>query len=640
MSSSSTTTSKFNIAPPPGSSTNPRRPHESVFHLKLDKLQISGDGGSNVGTANNTPQQFEFEGFGSGVPEQVKTDRPGKKATPLEFSSTSVNNTSSGSVLPSSALTQQQSVPQLVPVQPQLPLTSRTSFTAKRISSSRMSNCSDGPSTTRQHTPQMEPNQPITPAVALKLYDSCLTDYEQSEVFDFSQIYYLGAGAPKVKGSIANSRNNHGYDDDRGDYQIVKHDHIGYRFEVLGVLGKGSFGQVVKGLDWKTNQRVAIKLIRNKKRFHHQALVEVKLLEHLREMDRDEHYHVVKMYEYFYFRNHLCITFELLSINLYEFIKNNNFQGLSLALIRRFAIQILTAISYLYREKVVHCDLKPENILLRSSTRTAIKVIDFGSSCFEDERIYTYIQSRFYRSPEVILGMPYGRPIDMWSFGCILAELYTGYPLFPGEDEVDQMACIMEVLGVPSAHIVEQSTRKKHFFDQHGNPRIVTNAKGKRRRPNAKDLATAIRCQDAQFISFLEGCLRWDPAERMLPDEAMKHPWIIAGMVPPHARSPTVIYQQIAQQQNNSLQKYGDHNQTHERQSSRHSKKRNSLTASGLNAISTTANHTTSLSALNKNSTDSTAATSKHLLPPIVGWQSSLVNTSSRRLVVGSVTAR
>ena len=75
-----------------------------------------------------------------------------------------------------------------------------------------------------------------------------------------------------------------------------------------------------------------------------------------------------------------------------------------------------------------------ENILLRQRGQSSIKVIDFGSSCYEHQRVYTYIQSRFYRSPEVILGLPYSMPIDIWSFGCILAELYTGYPLFPGND--------------------------------------------------------------------------------------------------------------------------------------------------------------------------------------------------------------
>ncbi len=83
----------------------------------------------------------------------------------------------------------------------------------------------------------------------------------------------------------------------------------------------------------------------------------------------------------------------------------------------------------------MHCDLKPENILLKNIKKSGLKIIDFGSSCFEFERMYTYIQSRFYRSPEVILGLAYGMPIDMWSFGCILAELYVGFPLFPGENE-------------------------------------------------------------------------------------------------------------------------------------------------------------------------------------------------------------
>ena len=78
--------------------------------------------------------------------------------------------------------------------------------------------------------------------------------------------------------------------------------------------------------------------------------------------------------------------------------------------------------------------------------------------------VYTYIQSRFYRAPEVILGLPYTTAIDMWSLGCIVAELYTGYPLFPGENEVEQLACIMEVFGVPPAHVLQPATRRKLFF--------------------------------------------------------------------------------------------------------------------------------------------------------------------------------
>ena len=113
------------------------------------------------------------------------------------------------------------------------------------------------------------------------------------------------------------------------------------------------------------------------------------------------------MTESFYFRNHLCIAMELLSINLYELIKANSFAGFSTRLIRRFTTQMLASLILMRKHRVVHCDLKPENILLRHPRKSAIKVIDFGSSCFEHEKVYTYIQSRFYRSPEVILGMNY-----------------------------------------------------------------------------------------------------------------------------------------------------------------------------------------------------------------------------------------
>ena len=96
---------------------------------------------------------------------------------------------------------------------------------------------------------------------------------------------------------------------------------------------------------------------------------------------------------------------------------------------------MLNGLKQLREEKIMHCDLKPENILLKEAGRTGIKIIDFGSACFKGKTIYTYIQSRFYRAPEIILGMKYGPEIDMWSLGCILAELYNGLPLFAGDSE-------------------------------------------------------------------------------------------------------------------------------------------------------------------------------------------------------------
>jgi len=390
---------------------------------------------------------------------------------------------------------------------------------------------------------------PMTPAKVLKYHMDELTEYEQGEILDFPHIWYFGAGAQKIRGTSA-AANNHSYDDERGDYLIVLHDHILYRYEVMNPLGKGSFGQVVRVFDFKSNSYTALKMVRNKKRFHHQALVEVKILEHIRERDVESTSNVVHMLDYFYFRNHLCITFELLSINLYEFIKNNNFQGVSLGLIRRFAIQLLAALRFLRKQHIIHCDLKPENVLLKNPTKSGIKVIDFGSSCFEDERVYTYIQSRFYRSPEVILGIPYDVAIDMWSFGCILAELYTGYPLFPGENEVEQLACIMEVCGVPPPRILDNATRIKMFFDSNGNPRLVPNSRGKTRRPGNKDMQMVLRTSETKYVEFLTGCLQWDPRERFTPEDALQQEWILEG----YARHAA---------QRDPRQTHGDHGSAH-----------------------------------------------------------------------------
>ncbi|KAI8997901.1 kinase-like domain-containing protein [Pilobolus umbonatus] len=372
---------------------------------------------------------------------------------------------------------------------------------------------------------------------ALKYYGQYLSEYEkQVEIYDYHDIYFVGPHAQVKYGQdiMENNEhivhNNYGYDDERGDYKIVLQDHFAYRYEVIDVLGRGSFGQVVKCLDHKTAQTVAIKIIRNKKRFHAQALTEVKLLKNLVDWDPEDRHHNVRMTDSFYFRNHLCIAFECLSVNLYEFIKSNNFQGFSLTLIKRLTYQMLQSLTLLYDHKLIHCDLKPENILLKHPGKCAIKVIDFGSSCFESEKgkcfLYTYIQSRFYRSPEVILGLSYHTAIDMWSLGCIIAELYTGVPLFPGENEQEQLLCMMETLGLPDRYLVDTCSRKNLFFDSNNHPRISVNSKGKRRFPGARSLFQALKCNDAVFVHFIEQCLEWDSNKRITPYEALQHEWI------------------------------------------------------------------------------------------------------------------
>ncbi|VDP71544.1 unnamed protein product, partial [Echinostoma caproni] len=235
------------------------------------------------------------------------------------------------------------------------------------------------------------------------------------------------------------------------------------QYLINSLIGKGSFAiysssfvfssvpslfQVMKAHNCLTNEDVAIKIIKNKRAFTNQAQVEIRLL---REMNRYQEEaevtgepappganYIVRLLSHFTFRGHLCLVFELLSYNLYDLLRNTNFRGVSLNLTRKFALQLCGALEFLSRPelRIIHCDLKPENILLVNPKRSAIKLVDFGSSCHVKEKVYQYIQSRFYRSPDVLLGLDYTMSIDMWSLGCILVELHTGEPLFAGQNEV------------------------------------------------------------------------------------------------------------------------------------------------------------------------------------------------------------
>ena len=364
---------------------------------------------------------------------------------------------------------------------------------------------------------------PLKVPAVFKQFGNFLTKFEQMEILDFNEVFYLGMKAEKV--TDFSNENNYGFDDERNDYKVVKGDHIAYRFEIIEVLGKGSFGQVLKCFDHKMKVLTAVKVIRNQKRFHRQGKVEIKVLLHLKNNDALDQFNAVKMHEYFSFRKHICITFELLSMNLYDLLKANNFNGFSLTLVRRLAVQILTCLNFMKQNNIIHCDLKPENILLKDPNKSGVKVIDFGSSCFSNEKIYTYIQSRFYRAPEIILGIEYTSAIDMWSLGCILGEIHCGYPIFPGECEAEQLLCIMEVKGLPPDDIIEISSRKKLFFDG-GNPKVYTNSRGKRRLPKTRTLAEKVKSSDEDFLDFLEKCFDWNPVKRITPDQAFNHKFI------------------------------------------------------------------------------------------------------------------
>uniref|UniRef100_UPI003AAF943D dual specificity tyrosine-phosphorylation-regulated kinase 4-like n=1 Tax=Centroberyx gerrardi TaxID=166262 RepID=UPI003AAF943D len=356
----------------------------------------------------------------------------------------------------------------------------------------------------------------MSAAYVLKACRKHLTEFEREEIKNYTQVWYLGMNAKKIRGSRSFLRNS-GYDDEDGYYRMVMKDHLAYRFEVLELIGEGTFGQVLKCRDHKTMEIVALKVIRNQDSFHREALAEVKILDALRKVDKNNTANILHMKEHFYFRSHLCISFELLGKDLHEKIKENNVKGFSISQVRRYATDLLNCLQMLKKEGVIHCDLKPENILLSNKDHEQVKVIDFGASSFEYDKVYPCVQTLFYMSPEVLLGKDYSAAVDMWSLGCILAELHMGSRLFPGTDRENQLYCIMEVLGIPPKEFLRTAPKMDRFFDSKGMPRNHV---------NSFSLAELLNTKDVNFLDFIQRCLKYDPEKRMTPEEAMQHPWI------------------------------------------------------------------------------------------------------------------
>ena len=371
----------------------------------------------------------------------------------------------------------------------------------------------------------IEEKKYMTPNKILSNYKQYLTNYELKEISFYKNIYFFGKKCKTKKGNYFNRANNYGFDNSKHRYRFVIGDHIIYRYKIIKKLGYGSFGDVATVYDFKDKCKLAIKMIRNESRFHRQGNIEIKILKQITENDPNDKHHLIHMNEHFLFRNHLCITFELLDINLYTKLRNNQFKGFPIETVKIYAIQILNAFKWLKEQNIIHCDLKPENIVLKSGDSNDIKIIDFGSACLNSEQIHSYIQSRFYRAPEIVLKNKYSFPIDMWSIGCILIEFNTGKPIFPGRNEHELLVYIIEVIGLPPFSILTDSYKKTYYYNNYSNKHL-RDSKGRLRHPETRPINRVVNSNNMSLINLITQCLEWDPIKRITPSKALELEWL------------------------------------------------------------------------------------------------------------------
>lgn len=338
---------------------------------------------------------------------------------------------------------------------------------------------------------------------------------------------------------------NDNWDDAEGYYCYRFGEVLDGRYEVIAAHGKGVFSTVVRAKDLKAgkggHEEVAIKIIRNNDTMLKAGMEELVVLKTLAGADPEDRRHCVRFISSFKYRNHLCLVFESLHMNLREVLKKFGRNiGLKLTAVRAYAKQLFIALKHLRNCHVLHCDIKPDNMLVNES-KTVLKLCDFGNAMFAGKNEITpYLVSRFYRAPEIILGLSYDHPMDIWSVGCCLYELYSGKVLFPGPSNNDMLRLHMELKG----SFPKKMLRKGAFTDQHFDHDMnfcateedpVSKKAVKRLLHNIKpkDISVIISGSPgedpkmlANFKDLLEKIFVLDPEKRMTVSQALSHPFI------------------------------------------------------------------------------------------------------------------
>ncbi|KAK1399937.1 Serine/threonine-protein kinase AFC1 [Heracleum sosnowskyi] len=306
-------------------------------------------------------------------------------------------------------------------------------------------------------------------------------------------------------------------DDKDGHYVFAVGDSLTPRYRILSKMGEGTFGKVLECLDNEKKEIVAIKIVRSIHKYREAALIEIDVLQKLCRHDVGGQ-RCVQIRNWFDYRNHICIVFERLGPSLYDFLRKNSYRSFPIDLVREFGRQLLESVAFMHDLRLIHTDLKPENILLVSSEY--IKVPDHK------------FLSRGPRE-EVILGLGWNYPCDMWSVGCILVELCSGEALFQTHENLEHLAMMERVLGPLPQHMIIRSDRRADKYFRRGVrldwPEGATSRESMRsvwKLPRLQNLVMQhVDHSAGDLIDLLQGLLRYDPTERLTAREALKHPF-------------------------------------------------------------------------------------------------------------------
>ncbi|XP_010248692.1 PREDICTED: serine/threonine-protein kinase AFC2-like isoform X1 [Nelumbo nucifera] len=364
-----------------------------------------------------------------------------------------------------------------------------------------------------------------------------------------------------IKGVARNGSPPWRDDDKDGHYMFALGENLTSRYRIHSKMGEGTFGQVLECWDSVRKEMVAIKIVRGIKKYREAAMIEIEVLQQLAKHDKSGS-RCVQIRNWFDYRNHICIVFEKLGPSLYDFLRKNNYRSFPIDLVREIGRQLLECVAFMHDLRLIHTDLKPENVLLVSpeyvkipdykflllqgSSRSprdgsyfkrlpkssAIKVIDFGSTTYEHQDHSYIVSTRHYRAPEVILGLGWSFPCDIWSVGCMLVELCSGEALFQTHENLEHLAMMERVLGPLPQHMLKRVDRHAEKYIRRGR---LDWPEGATSRESIKAVMKLPRLQNlvmqhvdhsaGDVIDLLQGLLKYDPMDRLTAREALRHPF-------------------------------------------------------------------------------------------------------------------
>ncbi|KAB2027716.1 hypothetical protein ES319_D05G050900v1 [Gossypium barbadense] len=343
-------------------------------------------------------------------------------------------------------------------------------------------------------------------------------------------------------------------DDHEGHYVFNLGENLTPRYKILSKMGEGTFGRVLECWDRQNREYVAIKVVRSIRKYRDAAMIEVDVLEHLAKNDKGTS-HFVQIRNWFDYRNHICIVFERLGPSLFDFLKRNKYCRFPVDLVACVASMLLIYLADMHDLRLIHTDLKPENILLVSSEyvklpgckrsssdethfrflpkSSAIKLIDFGSTAFDNQNHSSIVSTRHYRAPEIILGLGWSYPCDLWSVGCILIELCTGEAFFQTHENLEHLATMERVLGPLPEHMIRRANRGAEKYFRRGSRLNWPEGAVSRESIGAVRKLDRLKNMVSQYVEssrysladLLEGLLKYDPSERLTARQALNHPF-------------------------------------------------------------------------------------------------------------------